>query len=87
MAVLTHLKVLAVRACWVGAAVATRVDPFPHVTEGRVIVAVGAEDITLALGSGSEVQDLESVKGTLKRQTVFKCFTLTRNSYLLNILS
>ena len=58
-----------------GATVATRVDPFPHVTKGRVIVAVGAEDITLALGSGSEVQDLESVKGTLKRQTIFKCFT------------
>ncbi len=51
-------------ACGVSARVASRV--LPHVGEGRVVVAVGAEDEALPLGAGGEVEDLKVVQRALQ---------------------
>ena len=56
------MAVLAVLAGGVGAVVAAG-SPALHVREGRVVVAVGAEDEALALHAGGEVQDLKVIKG------------------------
>lgn len=51
-------------AGWVSAGIAAA--SFFHVTERRVVVAVGAEDVALAFDAGSEIEQLEVVQWALQ---------------------
>jgi hypothetical protein len=52
---------------------------FRHFTEGRVTVAVGTEDEGLPLGTGSEVDQLKLVQGTLELLVELEAAILLRH--------